>query len=279
MIDFNRYKTLMKIESNYEINKIYQDEFGRVSGIFAVDKKEGQFSHDLVYEYRRKFQTKKVGHAGTLDPFASGLLIILVGKATKESDTFLLMDKEYIAEIALGITTETLDPEGEIKSVQKELLEIKEEKIHQVLKSFQHEYEQYVPIYSSVKVKGDKLRELARQSDIYEIYENRDVKYVKFLKNNELYKEIELPKKVIKVYEIELLEFKSKPVGEFNFSQKFIDQLEEKEVSTIHSLKVRVKCSKGTYVRKLAEDIGERLNSPAMLVGLRRTRVGEITLN
>lgn len=257
----------MKIE-NYEVNKIYQDEFGRISGVFAADKPVGKTSHDMVYEYRKKFNTKKVGHAGALDPFASGLLIILVGKATKLSDKFLNMDKEYIADIAFGITTETLDPEGTIK-ISNEQVELDQELIKKSLQSFQPEYEQYVPIYSSVKVNGQKLRELARKNDSYEIYDDK----VKFIKEGNITKEIELPKKVVKIYEIELV----KNTEDLELADSFKKQMADLSIQQLNTITVRVKCSKGTYIRKLAEDIGDKLNTPAMLVGLRRTQIGEIS--
>lgn len=266
----------MKIESNYEINKIYQDEFGRISGVFAVDKPEEKMSHDIVYDYRRKLNTKRVGHAGTLDPFASGLLIILAGKATKLSDKFLTMDKEYVAEIALGLTTETLDPEGNInkEKIINDEIKLDINNVKSILNSFKPEYEQSVPVYSSVKVQGNKLREVARKSDRFEIENTRIV----FYKNNEIYKELDLPKKNVKIYEIELLESGYKDIKEFSLYKNFKEKLENASVEKLNYIKIRVLCSKGTYIRKLAEDIGEKLELPAMLIGLRRTKIGKIKL-
>ncbi len=262
----------MRIE-NFEVNKIYQDEFGRVNGVFAVDKPIGKTSHDIVYEYRKKFNTKKVGHAGALDPFASGLLIILVGKATKLSDRFLSMDKEYTAEVALGITTETLDPEG-LHIEESNNQQYREDQISEVLRSFQPEYEQFVPIYSSVKVQGNKLRELARKNDSF-IIEGENVK---FFKNGEISKEIKVPKKIVKIYEIELIEKRSNTITNLGMSDDFKKRLEDLSISELNTFLIRVKCSKGTYIRKLAYDIGEKLGTKSMLVGLRRTEIGDIKI-
>jgi len=244
------------MNTKYEVNKIYQDEFGRVNGVFAIDKPEGKSSHDMVYEYRRKFNTKTVGHAGALDPFASGLLIILVGKATKLSNQFLEFDKEYVAEITFGIKTNTLDPEGEITDEKN--VEINKTELEKVLQSFSPEYEQYVPVFSSVKVQGNKLRELARKYDFKITKEN----IIQFLQDSEIKKEMPLPKKLVKIYEIELL--------------KLNKEMVEKYKKELYVATIKIRCSKGTYIRKLAEDVGTKLNSPAMLINLRRTKVGDI---
>lgn len=267
--------------NDFEINKTYTDDFGRVSGIFAVDKPVGKTSHDMVYEYRKKLGTKKVGHAGALDPFASGLLIILAGRATKLSDEFLNLDKEYRAEILLGISTDSGDPEGKLTSVAtleeaKFLREtISEEMVNNALKEFQPSYNQFVPVYSSVKVDGEKLRRLARSFEYFKIKEFSDnAKVVQFFQNDELKKEVNLPQKEVKIYEIELLSLTSKNY-EINEEENGIKSCIKIDLPL---LKVRVKCSKGTYIRQLAEDIGVKLRTPAMLVNLKRTSVGDISL-
>lgn len=263
---------------NYVINEKVTDEFGRVSGIFAVDKKVGEFSHDKVYEYRRKLGTKKVGHAGTLDPFASGLLIILVGKATKLSDQFLNLDKEYVAEIAFGVKTDTLDPEGKIVD-RKEVPEgfVSKERIENVLENFMQKYLQYVPVFSSVKVEGKKLRELARNSENFEYVHEDGVLFVDFFQKNGDKKRVEIPRKEVKIYSFEILDVSTKEVKDLTYT-KFSQELSSEGIERLVVAKVKVKCSKGTYIRKLAEDIGEDLSLPAMLVELRRTSVGEISL-
>lgn len=269
----------MRIENTkYKINIPNQDEFGRTNGIFAVDKPVGKTSHDIVYEYRKKLNTKKVGHAGALDPFASGLLIILAGKATKLSNEFLGQDKEYIAELALGITTETLDPEGNELIFDQKNKGFSKEKINKALSSFTPSYEQYVPIYSSVKVKGKKLRKLARESEFYEIYDKNGESWVKFMKNNLEIADLEIPKKKVSIYEIELVEHLNKETSELRLYKDFEQKLIDKNMDSIESIKIRVKCSKGTYIRKLAEDIGKQLGTKSMLINLRRTQIGEIKL-
>jgi tRNA pseudouridine55 synthase len=267
----------MRIENNkYKINEVIQDEFGRISGIFAVDKPLGKTSHDIVYEYRKKLNTKKVGHAGALDPFATGVLIILAGKATKMSNEFLGLDKEYIAELALGITTETLDPEGDKIIIDENITKLTKKKITEVIYKFTPSYQQYVPIYSSVKVKGKKLRKLARDSDEYVVYEKDNNLRVKFIKNEKIIDDIEIPKKLVSIYEIELLDHTKNINSEESLYKNFDKKLSEVGVENYEVIKIRVKCSKGTYIRKLAEDIGEALGTKAMLINLRRTQIGDI---
>ncbi|MEP7103732.1 MAG: hypothetical protein ABI721_03425 [Candidatus Dojkabacteria bacterium] len=263
----------------FEINKIVEDEFGRPNGILILDKPVGITSHDLVYETRKKYGTKKVGHAGTLDPFASGQMIVLLGKATKLSDSFLGLDKEYEADIAFGVSTTTGDPEGEIKELRmtNEELQINLKKL---IKEFPKEYLQYVPIYSSVKIKGEKLRELARGTDRFEITdadngEDLSKKSIKFYKNDNLVFESKLPAKIVKIYELEILDFSVKKLEEYKntISKDLFEVLKQKDISELPIAKIRVKCSKGTYIRQLAEDIGVMLDTPAFLVALRRTKI------
>jgi tRNA pseudouridine55 synthase len=244
----------------FEVNNIKTDEFGRPHGILILNKPVGITSHDLVDETRRKYKTRKVGHAGTLDPFASGKMIVLLGKATKLSDSFLGLDKEYVADIAFGISTRTGDVEGELKI------------------AFPKEYVQYVPVFSSVKIKGRKLRELARSSDSFEIADNEEgKKTVKFLKNDVAVFEAELPFKLVKLYEMELLEIGLKDLDIYRneVSKKLLDLLNEEQITKLLVARIRVKCSKGTYIRQLAEDIGEKLHLPAFLLSLERTAIGQ----
>jgi len=262
--------------NQFEPNKIYTDEFGRVSGIFLVDKPVGKTSHDMVYEYRRKLQTKKVGHAGALDPFATGLLIVLAGKALKLSDQFLNLGKEYEAEIALGFKTDTLDTEGVIVANKIKDVGLNESDVQSTLKIFMPEYSQEVPIYSSVKVNGNKLRELVRKGDDCKFVNNDDgSRTAQFIKAGNIFKEVVIPRKVVKIYSLELVELKQVSVSDYNFPQKFVEELSKNNITSFYSLTIKTHVSKGTYIRKLAEDIGEKLDMPGMLINLRRTKVGE----
>jgi tRNA pseudouridine55 synthase len=256
----------------------------------AVNKPVGMTSHDVVDHFKKVFRPSKVGHAGTLDPFASGILIILVGKATKDSDMFLEKDKEYIADVLLGVSTTTGDPEGEVMGAKNTdgdwRLETDnyttdvEKKLPSVLKSFMPSYDQYVPVFSSVKVDGQKLRVLARKYDHFEIEEVGSSKVVKFYDAKDvLKKEVNLPHKEVKIYEIELVSSNQFPVTRLS---KLLPQIGDVKISAESEFivaKVRVKCSKGTYIRQLAVDIGEKLGIPAMLVGLERTQIDIITLS
>ncbi len=194
-------------------------------------------SFDLVKKIRYNIQKKlnikklKVGHAGTLDPLASGVLIVCTGKKTKLIDTFQFQTKEYIATLKLGETTASFDLETEIDGTY-ETGHITRPLIEQTLPKFVGRIEQVPPAFSAVKVEGRRAYDLARKGE-----------------------EVILKPKILVIDEIELLEF--------------CDNI----------LKIRVVCSKGTYIRALARDIGEALQSGAHLVGLERTRIGEVTLD
>jgi len=198
--------------------------------IFVIDKPRGPTSHDIVDIVRRTFNIKKVGHAGTLDPMATGVLVILTGKCTKESGRLLNDDKEYEAELTLGATSDTEDAEGVITNSGKSL-DIDPILIKEAFRAFLGPIEQVPSAYSAVKYKGKKLYELARKGIKVEIE----------------------PRKIT------------------------ILRLDITEIS-MPKVKFCVTCSKGTYIRRLAADIGERLGCGAYLSALRRTRSGRFTI-
>ena len=171
----------------------------------------------------------KVGHAGTLDPLATGVLIICTGKATKQIDTLQAKTKEYVATLQLGATTPSFDLETEVDATYP-TAHITEEKVQEVLTRFIGRIEQVPPSYSACKVDGKRAYDLARQG-----------------------KEVELKAKVLVIDEIELQDFNSSSM----------------------QATIRVVCSKGTYIRALARDIGLALDSGAHLTALRRTRIGD----
>jgi tRNA pseudouridine55 synthase len=179
-----------------------------------------------------KVKKLKVGHAGTLDPLATGVMIVCTGKATKRIEEFQYHTKEYIATIQLGATTPSYDLEHEIDATYP-TEHITREKIEEALKQFLGEIQQIPPAFSACKVDGARAYDLARKGQ-----------------------EVELKPKLLAIDEIELLAC----------------DLEKMEI------KIRVVCSKGTYIRALARDIGEALHSGAHLTGLVRTRVGEVKL-
>ncbi|MCP4649992.1 MAG: tRNA pseudouridine(55) synthase TruB [PVC group bacterium] len=133
-----------------------------INGILLIDKPSGVTSHDMVFQIRKRLQVKKVGHAGTLDPAATGLLILLIGKATKLSASFLGLDKKYEVKLTLGVTTKTADHTGEILK-KKEVPEFLQEQIEQVLGRFIGSIEQIPPMVSAKKIGGKKLYVLARK--------------------------------------------------------------------------------------------------------------------
>lgn len=204
-----------------------------MDGILVVNKSKGLTSNDIVKKVKKILNTK-VGHTGTLDPNATGVLPLLLGNATKISKYLINHDKEYEAVIKLGAKTTTADVEGKIieeKEVNKEKL--KEENIEEVLKSFIGKQQQIPPIYSAIKVNGKKLYEYARQG-----------------------KEVEIKARNIEIYDLKLLKIDSKN----------------------DELTINVKCSKGTYIRSLCEDIAVKLETLGYMKELNRIQVGEFNI-
>jgi len=217
-------------------------------GILIVDKPVDWTSHDVVGRTRRILQTKRVGHTGTLDPFATGVLVILVGKATRLAQ-FLDKDaKEYLATVRLGFETTTGDLTGEAKELQITNDELRIDDIEDALENFRGKLEQTPPMYSAKKIAGKKLYELARQGI-----------------------EVERKPVSVNIYELELIE--SMENGKWKMENE-ARQKPESELST-SDFRLRVVCSAGTYIRTLAEDIGRKLGTGAHLSALRRTRAGK----
>lgn len=195
------------------------------SGILLVDKPKGKTAFSLVARLRKILNIQKIGHAGTLDPFATGVMVMLIGKEyTRRSDEFLCQDKEYIAEVLLGASTDTHDCDGVIQQTSDCIPS--QEEINQAIEKFQGEIEQIPPMFSAKKVNGKKLYELARKGKVIE----------------------RLPVK-INVY-THLL----------NYNYPYVN--------------LAIKCSKGTYIRCIAHDLGLALGCGAHLTNLRRTRSG-----
>lgn len=203
--------------------------------VLYFDKPLGWTSFDVVNRVRWKLcrevlkeKKLKVGHAGTLDPLATGVMIVCTGKKTKDIDYYQYQTKEYVAEIRLGATTPSFDLEHPIDA-EYPTEHITEELIRRVLPSFVGEIWQTPPVYSAIKVDGKRAYDYARKGE-----------------------DIAIKPKLLVIDEIELL--------------SFVDMV----------MKIRVVCSKGTYIRALARDIGEALQSGGHLISLRRTRVGNI---
>ncbi|MFL7891829.1 MAG: tRNA pseudouridine(55) synthase TruB [Anaerolineales bacterium] len=201
-----------------------------VSGVLVIDKPIGLTSHDVVQIIRRGTGIRRAGHTGTLDPRASGVLVVLLGPAVRLSEYVSASDKRYQATIRLGNTTDTYDSEGVITS-ETSSSHITEEVFDEMLQSYVGEIEQVPPPYSAVKVKGRKAYEMARKGE-----------------------DVELEPRKIQVYSLDILEWDPPEV--------VIDAY----------------CSSGTYIRSLANDLGESLGTGAYLIGLRRTKSGRFTL-
>lgn len=198
-------------------------------GIINVYKEAGFTSHDVVAKLRGICKQKKIGHTGTLDPDAVGVLPVCLGSGTKLCDLLTDKTKEYVARFRLGMTTDTQDISGKVLTT-KEVC-VSPEDVAGVLSSFVGESEQLPPMYSAIKVQGKKLYELAREG-----------------------KEVERKKRPITIYELELLK------------------------SEHPEYEIRVKCSKGTYIRTLCHDIGQALSCGAVMTSLVRTRVGSFSI-
>lgn len=218
-------------------------------GVLIVDKPADWTSHDVVAKVRKILRTRRVGHTGTLDPFATGVLVICVNQATRLVQYLTGDDKEYVATMRLGFATDTGDFTGQPLPPVADTSHITPEQVQAVLKEFQGRIRQIPPMYSAKKVGGVRLHELARRGE-----------------------EIERQAIEIEIKELELLspEFLSATKAHEENTEK---NPEEKVFS------FRVVCTAGTYVRTLAEDIGKKLGVGAHLTALRRTRAGSCRLS
>ena len=200
-----------------------------MNGLLLINKDKNMTSRDVINKLNHIFSMKKIGHAGTLDPLATGVMVCLFGKYTKLVDLITSYNKEYIAEIKLGIKTDTLDITGNVIETQN--VKVTNEDILKVFDNFPKEYMQEVPIYSAVKINGKKLYEYARNKET-----------------------IELPKRKVNIYNLELISF-------------------NKDIITF-----KVKVSKGTYIRSLINDLCEKLNTIGTMNNLIRTKQGNFDI-
>jgi tRNA pseudouridine55 synthase len=220
-----------------------------MDGVLVIDKPPGVTSHDVVDDIRRILHVRRVGHTGTLDPFATGVLVILIGRATRLAQFLSGVEKEYEAVIRLGHATDTGDLTGKPIRTNQENSTLNgtsagswsQEQIEAALESLRGEIEQVPPMYSAKKQDGRKLYEMARRGE-----------------------EVERKPVRVCVHKFEAI----KPTGEL---------LKDNLDGTL-DFEVRVECSSGTYVRTLAEDFGKRLRVGAHLAELRRTRVGDFQI-
>lgn len=201
---------------------------GPLDGLLLVDKPSGPTSHDVVAQIRRRFRIPKVGHGGTLDPMATGLLVILLGKGTKISDRVMGHDKTYEGTLRLGIETDSQDADGQVVA-EKDAGAVTAAQVEEQFKLRLGDQMQLPPMVSAIKIQGVPLYKLARKGET-----------------------VERQPRLIHVYRFELLEYAPPDV-------RFV-----------------VACTKGTYVRTLAHDVGQALGVGAHLVALRRTKIGQL---
>lgn len=203
-----------------------------LNGVVVVDKPAGWTSMDVCAKLRGVFHEKRVGHGGTLDPMATGVLPVFVGRATRAADFVAAGEKEYLASLRLGIVTDTQDATGTV--LEEREVAVTGEQLTAVLSRFTGEIEQVPPMYSAIKVQGKKLYELARKGV-----------------------EVERKPRPVTIHALELL-------GWPNAGEDF---------------RLRVVCSKGTYVRTLCHDMGQALGCGGCMAALRRTRVGQFGID
>src|SRR5215470_4825802 len=214
-----------------------------MDGLLVIDKSAGMTSHDVVARARHILHERRIGHTGTLDPFATGVLVIVLGKATRLSQFLTGVDKEYEAIIRLGYATDTGDRTGKpLTGPQTQVRNWTEQEIEAALQSLRGNIDQVPPMYSAKKVEGKKLYELARRG---ETVERKPVR--------------------VCIYDFAAI----RPEG----------QLIKDNLDGTFDFHTRVSCSSGTYVRTLAEDFGKRLYVGAHLAELRRTRVGDLGID
>ena len=199
------------------------------NGILIIDKPQGWTSMDVCAKLRGMFQERRVGHAGTLDPMATGILPVFLGRATRAVEFTEGYDKEYVASLRLGVVTNTQDTTGEI--IEEHSVQAGRRELETVLEQFRGDIFQVPPMYSAIKVNGKKLYELARKG-----------------------REVERKPRPVTISALELLGQEEN--GDW---------------------KLRVECSKGTYIRTLCHDIGQALGCGGTMSALRRTRVGPFT--
>ena len=207
----------------------YSGEF--MDGIINVYKQKGMTSHDVVARLRKIFNIKKIGHTGTLDPDAGGVLPICIGKGTKLAEYLTDKDKKYRAKLILGITTDTQDLSGQV--IEKKEVNVGEEEVKSIIMSFGGDILQIPPMFSAIKINGQKLYQLARQG-----------------------KTIEREKRKIRIYGIEIL-----------------------KIDLLHNeILFDVECSKGTYIRTLCHDIGNKIGCGGCMGSLLRIKAGEFDI-
>ena len=208
-----------------------------MDGFLIVNKPLGYTSRDVVNYVGKALHTKKVGHTGTLDPNASGVMILCVGKALKMAELMTEHDKEYVAQVILGIETDTLDMDKNATIINEKNVDLDKDIIIEAISFFKGKYNQEVPKYSAVKVNGKKLYEYARNNI-----------------------SVELPKKEVEIKDISIVDDIIYEDGKVYF-------------------KIKCLVGKGTYIRALIRDIGKKLNVPAVMNSLVRTKVDNFTID
>ncbi|HZF39390.1 MAG TPA: tRNA pseudouridine(55) synthase TruB [Blastocatellia bacterium] len=223
----------------------FPESLGSKDGVLVIDKPEGLTSHDVVARVRKILGTRRVGHAGTLDPFATGVLVVCVNRATRLAQFLTGDDKEYVATMRLGFATDTGDLTGTPKTPVTDAAHVTSNKVQETFSRFLGPIKQIPPMYSAKKIGGVKLYEMARRGE-----------------------EIERAPIAVEIKKLELLD----PTDDSG-------QAQANAQTAPAEFSFRVVCSSGTYIRALAEEIGATLGVGAHLTRLRRTRSGSLSLD
>lgn len=253
--------------------------------LWLIDKPLHWSSFDVVSKFRNILRKKsgnkklKVGHAGTLDPLASGLLLVASGKMTKSINTYMDLTKEYVASICLGATTPTLDSETfpqsfeDTKSVSRSLIDTI------IDKYFTGKVLQTPPVFSAIKINGRRAYDLARNSSEEVVIPKREINIDSFIIEQV---QILTPNQIFQQYYLPYISFLNFQKYQTSYNQT-IDSETISRISSILTfqtvLTVRIVCSKGTYIRSLARDLGEALGTQGYLLALRRTKIGNYNMN
>ena len=207
---------------------------GTYDGLLLINKEPGYTSSDVVAKLRGILRQKKIGHTGTLDPEATGLLVMCLGSATRVAELLTVHEKEYIAVVKLGVTTDTQDMTGRVIS-EGDASFVNHSILHDTLAAFKGSYEQIPPMYSAIKINGERLYKMAREG-----------------------KTVERKPRTVNIAAISIID--------------------DERLGTEHEFTMEVRCSKGTYIRTLCDDIGTRLGCGAAMAALIRTAVGSFRL-
>jgi len=251
-----------------------------VKKVLVLNKKEGETPLETLESFRarhKEYKNEKMTYAGRLDPMASGLLLVLAGEKCKQKEKYLALNKEYEFEVLFGFATDTYDILGKVVSARQDLAEdlveiVDEKEVKKQLKFFTGKFTQKYPAYSSKTVKGKALFAYARDGEEVETPEREvEVKSLKYLGIRKIKSEILLQNIEKRISKVDG-DFRQKEILKI-WQKKLTPDL--KKENTYHIAKFKIKCSSGTYVRSIANSLGEKIKTPALAFSIKRTKLGK----